>query len=269
MARIKVGDFEIISIVDLESPFPMAGVFPDVPAEAFEPYRPLYPGAFQDDALKLAISGYVISGGGRTILVDTGLGPNMNPEIPGQLVTRLKTEGFGPEDIDTVIFTHLHLDHVGWNFQDGKATFPRCRYVVQQVDWDYFSVQTDDPVVAAQVVPLGKTGALELVSGETQFTPEITLVPTPGHTPGHQSVVVSSGGDHAFIAGDVSHHPAQAQETAWKVGFDVDPEQASATRASVMDRLERDGHSACFGHYPAPGFGLIVREGSRRIFRAL
>jgi len=269
MARIKVGDLEVTSIVDMESPVPLADVFPDVPAEAFGPYRSLYPAAFHEDGLKLAIGAYVISGGGQTILVDTGLGPSTNPELPGQLVTHLRDEGFAPEDIDTVIFTHLHLDHVGWNFQDGRPTFPRSRYVVQQVDWDFFRTKTDDPIVAAQVVPLEKTGVLELVSGETQFTSQITLVPTPGHTPGHQSVIVSSGGDRAFIAGDVSHHPVQAQETAWRVGFDVDADRASSTRLSIMERLEREGDSACFGHYPAPGFGLIVREGGRRIFRAL
>lgn len=269
MARITVGDLEIVSVLDLESPFPMAGVFPDVTADAFEPYRPLYPNAFHETDLKLGISCFVIVGEGQTILVDTGLGPDMNPAAPGKLVDHLRTEGFAPEDIDTVLFTHLHLDHVGWNFQDGKPTFQNARYVVQQVDWEFFSAQKDEAVVQAQVLPLEQTGRLELVSGETQFTPQITLMPTPGHTPGHQSVIVASGGERAFIAGDVGHHPAQAHETAWRVGFDVDGAKGAETRERVMAQLERDGDNACFGHFPPPGLGLIVREGGRRIFRAL
>ena len=269
MARIKVGSMEIVAVQDLEASFPVAGVFPDVPAEAWTAYRPIYPASFQDENLRLNIGSFVIAGGGQTILVDTGLGPKTNPEMPGKLVDNLKADGISVDDISTVIFTHLHIDHVGWNFQDGKATFPRARYVVQQADWDHFSAQKDDAVVQAQVVPLQATGALNLVSGETQLTPEITLVPTPGHTPGHQSIVVSSGGERAFIAGDVGHHPAQVQETGWHVGFDNDGPMASATRRRVMEQLEQDGTRGCFGHFPAPGFGLIVRDGGRRVFRAL
>ena len=134
MARIKVGDLEIISILYLEVPFPMAGVFPNVPSEAFEPYRPLYPDAFHESELKLGISCYVILGGGQAILVDMGLRPDVHPQERGQLVEHLKSEGLNPEDVDTVAFTHLHPDHVGWNFQGGKPTFASARYVVQDVD---------------------------------------------------------------------------------------------------------------------------------------
>lgn len=269
MARIKVGDLDIVSILDLEAPFPRAGVFPDVEAAAFQPYRPLYPDAFHEDDVKLAVTSFVIAGDSQTILVDTGLGPDMNPDAPGKLTDRLGAEGFTPEGIDVVIFTHLHLDHVGWNFREGRETFPKARYVVQQVDWEFFKPQADVPAVQAQVLPLERTGRLELVSGETQFTSQITLVPTPGHTPGHQSIIVTGGEQRAFIAGDVGHHPAQAQETAWRVGFDNDPALASETRERVMAQLERDGDHACFGHFPKPSFGMIVREGGRRIYRAL
>jgi glyoxylase-like metal-dependent hydrolase (beta-lactamase superfamily II) len=165
VTRIKVGSMEILAIQDLGVAFPPGGIFPSVPAEAWAPYRPVYPSAFDGDNLNLNIGSFVISGAGQTILVDTGLGPKTNPEMPGQLVANLKAEGISVDDIGTVIFTHLHLDHVGWNFQDGKATFPRARYVVQQVEWDFFSTQSEDAVMQAQVVPLQATGALNLVSG--------------------------------------------------------------------------------------------------------
>jgi glyoxylase-like metal-dependent hydrolase (beta-lactamase superfamily II) len=269
LARIKVGPFDIVSIQDMNVSFPPAGMFPNAPADGWAVYRPIYPSAFAGDNLSLSIGAYAIVGAGRTIVVDTGLGPNTIPDNPGQLAANLTAEGIDVADVDTVLFTHLHGDHVGWNFQGGQPTFPRARYVVQQADWEFFSAQKDDASVQAQVLPLEKTGALELVSGETQFTPEITLVPTPGHTPGHQSIIVSSGGTRAFIAGDMAHHPAQAQETGWSPGFDNDAAMAAVTREQFMQRLEKDGSNACFGHYPWPGFGLIVRENGRRIFRAL
>ena len=269
MARIKVGSLDIVAIQDMQAAFPPSGMFAAVAPEAWAPYRPIYPSAFKDENLALNIGAYAIVGGGRTIMVDTGLGPHTMPDNPGKLVANLEAEGIKAADVDAILFTHLHGDHVGWNFQDGVATFPRARYVVQQADWDFFSAKTDDAGVAAQVLPLQKTGALELVSGETQFTDEITLVPTPGHTPGHQSIVISSGGVRAFIGGDMAHHPAQVQETGWSPGFDNDAEMSAATRERFMQRLEEDGSNACFGHYPSPGFGLIVRENGRRIFRAL
>jgi glyoxylase-like metal-dependent hydrolase (beta-lactamase superfamily II) len=267
--RIKVGSLDVLSVLDVIAPFPPANVFPDVPPRAWDPYRPLYPTGFDGDNLKLSISSYAIVGGGRTAIVDTGLGPATNPQAPGQLASNLRAEGIDPANVDTVIFTHLHLDHVGWNFQDGKPTFPNATYVVQQADWDFFSAQKEDAVVQSQVAPLEKTGALKLVSGETQLTAEITLLPTPGHTPGHQSIVVSSGGERAFIAGDLGHHPAQVQETGWSPGFDNDAPLATATRRRILDQLERDGERACFGHFPTPGFGFIVKENGRRVFRAL
>ena len=108
-----------------------------------------------------------------------------------------------------------------------------------------------------------------MVSGERIVSPEVTIVPTPGHTPGHQSVIVASAGQRAFIAGDVAHNPAQANETEWNAGADGDGPLAAATRKRVMERLEQDGSVAVFGHFPAPGFGRLVREGGRRIFREL
>jgi glyoxylase-like metal-dependent hydrolase (beta-lactamase superfamily II) len=244
-------------------------VFPTVPVAAWDAYRSLYASGFDGDNLSLNIGSYLILGGGRTMLVDTGLGPQTRPDNPGHLADNLIAEGVNPGHVDTVIFTHLHVDHVGWNFQDGKTTFPAASYVVQQSDWDFFSAQKEDASVKVQVLPLQATGALQLVSGEVQLTDSITLLPTPGHTPGHQSILVSSGGEQAIITGDIAHHPAQVQETDWCPGFDNDVTQSAVTRAAFMQRLQDEGLRACFGHFPAPGFGTVVRENGRRSFRAL
>ena len=112
-------------------------------------------------------------------------------------------------------------------------------------------------------------GLLDLVEGERAVTPELTLVPTPEHTPGHQSILVSSGGERALILGDVANHPAQVEEGGWSPIFDGDAEAAANTRRGVMERLEEGGDLVAAGHFPHPGFGHIVRLGGRRVFRAL
>ena len=115
---------EILAIQDMAVAFPPVEVFPNVPAEAWPPYHPVYPSGFEGDNVNMNIGSFVIAGGGQTILVDTGLGPKTNPELPGKLVANLKAEGISVDDIGTVIFTHLHFDHVGWNFQDGESNLP-------------------------------------------------------------------------------------------------------------------------------------------------
>ncbi|HLF70880.1 MAG TPA: MBL fold metallo-hydrolase [Dehalococcoidia bacterium] len=267
MPRVKVGNVEIISIVDVEGGFPAAMMYPETTAEQWAPYHTIYPHIPDGDKLKLAVSVFAVIGGGHTVLVDTGLGPKTDPTAPGQLANNLRASGIELDAVDTVIHTHLHVDHVGWNLQDGKPTFPNARHVAPQIDWDYFAKQ-DDAAFKNQVQPLFDMGRLDLVSGEASFTPELTALPTPGHSPGHQSILVVSGGERALITGDIAHHPAQLQEMDWPVFFDVDTKAAAVTRHKVFADMERDGTLAAFCHFPAPGFGVIVQEGGRRVFRA-
>ena len=159
----------------------------------------------------------------------------------GNLIADMRSKGVEPESVETVIFTHLHFDHVGWSIADDKPVFEKARYLVPQADWEFFRSEaqaSDNPHVDAQIAPLEGLGVLELVSGEKEITPDLTLVPTPGHTPGHQSVAISSAGELAFILGDVANHPAQVEETEWCAGFDGDPDTARVTRKQIMERLE-------------------------------
>ena len=110
---------------------------------------------------------------------------------------------------------------------------------------------------------------MDLVSGEYALTDEITAIPTPGHTPGHQSFVIASAGERALILGDVMHHPAQTEETAWSPSFDSDGALSAETRSALLERLEADGDLVAACHFPAPGFGHIVRVEGKRTFRAL
>ncbi len=208
---------------------------------------------------------FAVRSGGKLILVDTGLG---GPD--GKLLNDLEANGVEREAVDLVVLTHIHPDHVGWNLSDGSPTFPNARYLVTKTDWDHWTqpeVRAQAPHVDAQMIPLEGLNVLDLIEGEYSVTDDLTTLPTPGHTPGHISIAVASGGERAFILGDVAHTPAQAQYTDWSPVFDVDPDQARRTRRSILDRLEIDGTLVASGHFPHPGYGRFTRSGDRRIWQ--
>ena len=215
-SKLTVGNVEILDITDIVADFPMplSQVFPDVPSEAWAPYAERFPDEFpRPDTWRGHFGGYLLRSEGRTILVDTGMGSSAtNPGAiatftggaDGRMLEALRDVGVSPEDIDTVFFTHLHPDHVGWNLSAAsgdsrKATFPKARYVAHQADWDAFQnpeVQAHFPFPFWEetLAPLATLGVLDQLSGETTLTSEITAIPTPGHTPGSMSLVITSGG---------------------------------------------------------------------------
>jgi len=267
MANPKVGNVEIVPLVDVTLSFPFANVFPDVPAAAWGPYEQLYPLATQGGNYLTNASVYALRSGGRTLIVDAGIGPGMG----GKLADELRQKGIDPAQVDIVVFTHLHIDHVGWAVRDGKPFFPRARHIVPRADWEYFRApeRAADNAHVVAMETIEKAGMVELVEGERALTDEVTLLPTPGHTPGHQSLVVASGGERAYIVGDVVHHPAQLQETAWCPAFDDDKAAATASRRKLLERIEAERSLFAACHFPAPGFGRIAVVAGRRLYQAL
>lgn len=155
---------------------------------------------------------YAIQSQGQTVLCDTGIGPGpikFLGGIRGRLLDDMRDKGIPLEDVDTVVFTHLHGDHVGWNLSADRApNFPKARFLVPQDDWEFFSKMANTNPQMQQVTPLQNLGLMELISGETTITSEVTTYPTPGHTPGHTSILISSNGQRAIVTGDFAHHPA-------------------------------------------------------------
>lgn len=273
-------------VVDL-SAFPLGQLFPGVPAEAWAPYRQRYPEVFNGPDIWRNHHGcYLLRSQGRTILVDTGSGSaTTNPGwvnamlggVDGRLMAELEASGVRPEEVDTVFFTHLHPDHVGWNLsQSGanpKAMFPEARYVVHQADWDTFGnpeVQKNFPQYWEETLgPLEKLGVLDLISDEQALTTELTAIPTPGHTPGHMSVAIDSAGQRALIMGDAAIHPAQLTEVDWVNIFEMDQDMAVRTRSRLGDQVESENAILVACHFPAPGFGRLVRIEGRRYWQVL
>ncbi len=261
--KIAVGSVEIVSVSDGQGDMSPAEVFP---ASDIRIWQTEYADLLDDAGLiHPRFGSFVLYSGGKTVLVDTGLG---GPD--GTLLTQLADSGVERRAVDLVVLTHIHPDHVGWNLSDGSPTFPAARYLVSKTDWDHWTqpeVRSQAPHVDAQMLPLESLDVLDLIQDEYDVTAEIKTVPTPGHTPGHVSLLISSAGESAFVLGDVAHSPAQAQYTDWSPGFDTDPDLARDTRHSVLDHLEEGSTLVASGHFPHPGFGRFVRSGERRIWR--
>ena len=176
-----------------------------------------------------------------------------------------------------VVMTHLHRDHIGWNLtsMDGKyePTFPNARYWMSAKDWeachDPELIETRFPNAPECVWPLQDLGLAEFMDGEMALTSELTTLPTPGHTPGHMSIMINSQGQRGIILGDVLHNTVQVHETDWVSRADIDPAQTRLTRRSMMERLGIEGIPVAAVHMPAPGFGKIARLQDRRVWQVL
>ena len=251
--KATVGNVELVSLVDGQGEGPPTGVFP---ASTIEQWRAEYPELLDgNENIHPRYGSLAVRSGGRLIIVDTGM---QAPD--GKLLTDMEQKGVGREAVDIVVLSHLHPDHVGWNLTDGRPTFPNARYLVPRTDWDHWtqpSVLPDAPHVSAQVMPLRDLNIMDLIDDEYMITDELSTVPTPGHTPGHISLVISSAGQRGYILADVAHSVAQAHHTDWSPAFDTDPDLARTTRHRVLDQLEADGTLVSAGHFPDPGFGEI------------
>ena len=263
--KATVGNVELVSLKDGHGDADPVEIFPD---STIEYWRAEYPELLDTHGhIHPRYGSVAIRSGDRLIIVDTGI---QDPD--GTLLEEMRQKGVDRETVDIVVMTHIHPDHVGWNLSDGRPTFPRARYLVPRADWEYWTQPTvleDAPHVRDQIMPLERLRIMDLIEGEYNFTDELTAIPTPGHTPGHTSIAISSRGQQGFILGDVAHSPAQAHYTDWNPTFDINQGQARKTRHQVLDRLEAEGSLVSAGHLPDPGFGRFVRRGSRRLWQGI
>jgi glyoxylase-like metal-dependent hydrolase (beta-lactamase superfamily II) len=274
---VRVGNVEVMSLSDGMLEFDLCNFFPTIPADNWHQYESHLT---DEHKVRFNLGSFLIRGGGRTILVDTGLGPKPEnaPDAPwGQLMHDFARNGVRADEVDMVVLTHLHRDHVGWNLiAQGTRytpTFPKARYWMSRKDWEVChqpGVQQERfPNAPACVWPLADLGLIEFMEGEHSITPELSAVPTPGHTPGHMSILITSRGERALVLGDAAHNPAQVLEPDWVSRADMDPDLTRQTRRALMERLEREQILVAAGHFPAPGFGRILRLQGRRYWQGL
>jgi glyoxylase-like metal-dependent hydrolase (beta-lactamase superfamily II) len=278
----RIGDVTVTKIVEMEVTGGSRFILPQATYEEILPISWLQP-HFADERgrLKMSIHALVIEapGGGpsgQRIVVDTCLGNDKtgrriptwnNLQLP--FLADLEAAGFPRESIDTVLCTHLHVDHVGWNTMlvDSKwvPTFPKARYLMGRVEFAHWRAQHEREDMAAvfadSVKPVHDAGLVDLVETEHRITNEISLIPTVGHTPGHVSVVIKSRGEEALITGDFMHHPCQIARPKWSSTADSDPALARRTREQMLTGLA-DTQTLVIGtHFAGRTAGRVVRDG--------
>lgn len=277
--RWQIGAVTISRVVEIEGPSRGTFFFEEATPERLLQHAWLRPHFVTDDGRAIAsIHCFVIQSEGRTIVVDTCVGNDKPREVKnwhmrqGRFLEDLAEAGFPRERVDTVLCTHLHVDHVGWNTMlvDGKwlPTFPNARYLFGRKEWEYWSKEAEGPdreVRNDSVRPILDANLADLVAMDHHITSEVTLDPTPGHTPGHVSVRISSQGEDAIITGDLMHHPVQCVEPGWASRFDVDPDAARRTRRAFLERHANRPVFVLGTHFSTPTGGRIVRDGT--IFR--
>jgi glyoxylase-like metal-dependent hydrolase (beta-lactamase superfamily II) len=274
----RVGEVEITRVLEFEAAlFEPAVLYPEASPELVNRHRTWLKPTLMDSAsgqLVFAFHSTVIRTPSATILVDTCSGNDK--ERPHKLryhrknwpyLGNLATAGFSPDDIDYVLCTHLHADHVGWNTRllDGRwvPTFPNARYLFAQDEWDHWQAAelraryTTDPYYEDSLLPIMESGQAELVVTEYAFDDSVRIEPWPGHTPGHICVRVRSQHASVVLSGDIMHTALQCAEPQLNSCFCVDPEMARATRRRFLETFADSPVMIIPAHFPTPSAGWI------------
>ena len=274
--RWRIGDITVTRIIEIEAVGGLRRILPDADYDAVRAIPWLFP-HFADVKGRLAASihALVIETPGCRIVVDTCIGNDKVRAVPAwnQLQTGfladLTAAGYPPDSVDQVLCTHLHVDHVGWNtrLENDRwvPTFTNARYLFGADEFEFWRARGDDErfgaVFSDSVAPVFDAGLVDLIATDHQVAPGVRLVPTPGHTPGHVSVLIESGGESAFITGDMLHHPCQFARPHWCAAVDEDKAQAIRTRSDIFERFV-DGPTLIIGtHFATPTAGHLVRDG--------
>lgn len=292
MLRWQIGHVRITQVTESgPSPTSPKFFFKDPPRDLVARHGWLKPHFANDDnRLLMSIHAFVIESEGKRIVVDTCIGNDKRRsfegwnQLHGPFLQDMTAAGFAPDTIDTVLCTHLHVDHVGWNTRlvDGRwvPTFAKARYLFARTEWEYWSRESrmpapyadentpSDDVIGDSVRPILDAGLADLVDTDHRITAEVRLQPTPGHTPGHVSVRIESQGQLALITGDLMHHPIQCAEVDREVNFDSDTDLARATRRNFLSCCVRDKALVLGTHFAPPTAGHVVPHGDVWHFEA-
>ena len=279
--KFSVGDLTIHRAIEQETRFlPAFEMFPQLTRELLGENRAWLrqAGALDEkDVLILCFQSYIVRTPHHTILIDSCIGndkprplrPKWNMKTDDTYMQALKAAGFTVNDIDFVMCTHLHVDHVGWNtrLENGRwvPTFPKARYVFAKSEFDYWTethAKTPVPAIGDSVMPIVEARRHEVVGDEHAIGDHVRILPTPGHTPGHSAFRFGRGKDEAVFSGDLMHSPLQALYPELSMKFDVDQAAAATTRRSFLERYCDTDTLCCTAHFPSPSVGKVRRKGN-------
>ena len=272
----QIGDVRITRVVEIEATGGMSRIIPDANRELVREIEWLHPHFCDADGrMRGAIHALIVDTPDRNIIVDTCIGNDKERAVPAwnklqtSFLSDIADAGYPKESIDNVMCTHLHVDHVGWNTMliDGiwMPTFENARYLYGETEFNHWRGEGEGdygPLLADSILPVFEAGLVDLVKNDQQICPEVRLISTPGHTPGHVSVMIESKGESALITGDFLHHPCQFAHPEWSSSPDVDRPQAIATRRTMYKKLAGSPTLVIGTHFATPTAGHLVKDGN-------
>ena len=280
MDRLTIGDATVVRVEEMvDTTFTAKGFFPDFDPEALRPHMPwLAPRYYipDRDALVFSMHSWVVKTGRHTVIIDTCIG-NDKDRMPrahwhrmrSPFLERLRASGTAPEDVDYVMCTHLHPDHVGWNtvLADGRwvPTFPKARYLFARIEYEHWLAHPDQNPIRRNafndsVLPVVEAGRAQMIEDGHEVDGTFSVVLAPGHTPGTAYIRLASRGSEAIFAGDAIHHPMQVYRVDWSTVACVDPVAAAASRRRLLETCCERGTLLLPAHFAAP-HGGHVRDG--------
>jgi glyoxylase-like metal-dependent hydrolase (beta-lactamase superfamily II) len=280
ISQQTIGAARVTRVEEMAGPgFRLSTIFPDWDGAVFEEHKdwlvPTYVNPAKMTAL-LNMHSWIVEHNGLTVLIDTCVG-NDKDRMPaenwtnnqGPYLQRLAEAGFQPEDIDMVMCTHLHVDHVGWNTKllDGRwvPTFPNAKYLFSRADFEHYqdhAVEDMDRLsFVDSVLPIVEHGLAEMTEGDHLLAEGLLLEPAPGHTPGHITLKLESEAEAAIFTGDILHHPLQVYHPEWNSRFCLLPDEARTSRRRVLDYCADRGALLMPAHFGAPHCCYIDRAG--------
>jgi glyoxylase-like metal-dependent hydrolase (beta-lactamase superfamily II) len=281
MTAIALGEATISSLVEIDrSSFPTPSMLPESTAEGVARHFSWLKPHFFDERtgdIGSRIQSFIVRTPEHLVLIDTCVGNHKHrEEVPAwhqrqsTWLDELRAAGAAPEDVDLVINTHLHVDHVGWNTRliDGRwtPTFPNATYLFAGEEWEYWR-QEKDTCIADSVVPVVEEGRARLVDADYEIDPWLRFEPTPGHTPGHVCVRLTTRAGEAVFSGDLMHRVVQVAEPQWSSRFCYDGKRAATTRREFIDKHADTGTLILAAHFPRPGY-IVRADGSYRFVPA-
>lgn len=258
---IRVGRSQIEVVCEGFAPLPLHDECPGQDVD-WDAERRAYPWAFHGgDAWAWHVHAFVVRGPSGVTLVDTGVGA-FGPYAPWASTDPGAWDHLDPSEVGHVVLTHLHADHAGGATRDGQPRFRNATYHLHPGDWERFAEADDeqDYVARQALVTVQEAGALDLDPGDREVAPGISVRHTPGHTPGHRSVLVRDGDDTVLITGDVLHLPVQAAHPGWPSSHDEDPRIGAVSRRLILWRAANAGWRVVVNHFAVPS-GRVGADG--------
>jgi len=275
--RYKVGAFEITVVTDGAATFPLPDKF--VQNHAKDEVQKALAAAYQPTAtVTVPFTPIVVNTGSKLVVIDTGYGPEMNVKTKGRvglLPANLAAAGIDPKSIDTVIISHMHLDHVsGLKTADGALAFPNAEIMVPGLDWAYWMSDAEMNKLPEGYTKSVYPGIRKVFAGleqkvtkyewDKELVTGITAISTPGHTPGHTSFIVASGSAKLFVQSDVTNVPHLfLRNPTWQVMYDIEPLRAAETRKKFYDMAAAEKALVQGFHFPFPSAGYVETEGAQ------